>query len=222
VDSDFQKRIPTRLGRFSRPFMPRDVRTVAKRRKLLAARILSPRLGMSSSFRSISGNRVLRTSVGARSRSSTSTHRPSLTAVVRTPGLHWKLPGLESVEYKPMSIFASVCSFRCNVTMLEYMPSWRATSWIKAVLPTPGRPCRRTGSDSRSMEARFSRFLVVVAVITRLDGSPMGPCGRGRRVLPYDTTYGVTLCTWVAASMLSSSCVTSLRNATTALARSFS
>ncbi|KAH3676743.1 hypothetical protein OGATHE_001233 [Ogataea polymorpha] len=111
-----------------------------------AALITSPRDGMVSSLFSSRLSKIDKTSFGALSMSSTSTQRPSLTAVVKTPFFHSKVPGLAPDEYVPRSSFESVCWFRWIFTIVSSC-NILATSLIRNVLPVPERPTSSTGSD---------------------------------------------------------------------------
>ena len=146
-----------------------------------AARIASPQSGISSSPRSSNGNKVLMTSVGARSTSSITTHRPSMTAVVKTPGCQLKDPGVLALVYMPISIFASVCSFRCKVTIDEIFPSSLAKSLMREVLPEPEKPVTIKGLFSLMDFANKRIFWPTVFVMTSEEGFVEFPISRGTK-----------------------------------------
>ena len=143
-----QNRLPTELNLacFSSPRAFMVERIVPMMRKPLSAFNVSPRVGMRSSRRSIKGSSVLIISFGARSTSSIRIHRPSFTAVVKTPGFHTKDPGVEPEEYMPISIFASLCSLRWSVIIDCDLLSCCARCFTMVVFPEPGGPTKRIGS----------------------------------------------------------------------------
>eukprot|EP00964_Phaeocystis_antarctica_P013768 scaffold7563_cov52-Phaeocystis_antarctica.AAC.1 len=112
--------------------------------------IWKPGAARSACARPGTDERAAITSTGARSTSSSSSHRPCATACVTTPGCHWNSPAASEQMYEPSSTFESSCSSRCTLTMLAPRPSLRASSHSSAVLPQPEGPLSSTWSGSGS------------------------------------------------------------------------
>src|SRR3569833_269066 len=90
-----------------------------------------------------------------------------------------------------MSTFASVCWFKCWVTIPDAWPSSRATSWTNDVFPEPGSPRSRIGPSFWRRLAIASKFFNVVGALIRVEDPLAGPLTLGTIVLPQDTTNGV-------------------------------
>ncbi len=105
----FHNRKPMISGRWHSLFFEGCDLTVDMSWKPLPALSTSPLDGNVISLCSSNPMRMDKTSFGALSISSMSTHFPSLTAVVKTPFFHSKVPGFVPEVYVPNRVFESVC-----------------------------------------------------------------------------------------------------------------
>ena len=79
----------------------------------------------------------------------------------------------DDVEYIPRRLLASVCSFKCNVTMDSDCPIVAAVSFISDVFPEFGKPMSKIGSGESKALAILRRFPTAVGVLT-IDDSETG------------------------------------------------